>query len=52
MILILLVLPEAATRKPTVSMPEAYKKISIRAEGSASRYKSRNIVFEFFARFF
>ena len=28
---------EAATRKHTVSMPKAYEKIGIRAEGSTSR---------------
>lgn len=29
-------LPEAATRKHTVSMPQAYEKISLRAGGSTS----------------
>jgi hypothetical protein len=30
----MLLLPEAATRKHTVSMPKAYEKTNIRAEGS------------------
>jgi hypothetical protein len=33
----MLVLPEAATRKHKVSMPKAYKKLSVRAEGSNSK---------------
>ena len=31
------VLPEAVTRKPTVSIPRAYEKTNIRAEGSNSK---------------
>ncbi|MDD5327793.1 MAG: hypothetical protein PHY02_08280 [Phycisphaerae bacterium] len=32
------VLPEAGTRKRTVSMPEAYERKSIRAGGSTSKF--------------